>query len=337
MTSRIRFFGAIAVALVQTKVLAHAPAAIRVHFPIHRVYAASHVTTQFANILATSHQSSTAGRLAIAFSGVPVSRTSKAYASSVRNIIEATIKNTVEKAPLNNISGQLVGVDYYSYSSGVSGVFNIDYPNVIAFGYSNPLNNGYVGSISHTVASLNNSISTGLPIIKTPINIFPSSINGHVFSGAQRQLQSYYSAAARSAYNAGATALEHPTGGLLFGTNYYSNGTASFARYSGLEAFGNNSLASESTIETLLNQSRGLILSHPLASYIQFGKFTRPISNGFLTGTISYRTPPPYGAGSPGTYFSEGYYNVAIGSNPLNVGTHATGVSLPLQSKTFLK
>jgi hypothetical protein len=160
---------------------------------------------------------------------------------------------------------------------------------------------------------------------------------GRAVFGAQRALLTEYNAAATGGYSVGVSVLQHPTGGLLFGTNYY--GTNNLASASGFEAFGNNPFASNA-VASQFQFGSGFSLSQPLASYVQFGKFIRPISNGSVFGTyyLPMQSNPPFGLPlAPGTFFGAGYFVSAIGSNPLNVGLFMHVIPVPFGSPTFFK
>jgi hypothetical protein len=262
---------------------------------------------------------------------VPVSGSSRAFYTSIKTLTGVTIKNTVLNAPLSNISGQFSGVAYYSVSNATSGTYQnfYNFPSVITFG-SNPLNNGYLSSIPVTLTNTANSITTNL----LPLKIFPTSFGGHAISGAQRALQGYYNGAATSGYNAGINILQHPTGGLLFGTTYYGGGT-SFQSYPGFQAFGNNPFASAAVAG---NAFTNLQLPTSTASYIQFGKLFRPITNGLVYSTQYYPTNylTSFGTPGPGLFYGDGRFIIAIGSNPLNTflyGTHTTILPMPTYFK----
>jgi hypothetical protein len=262
------------------------------------------------------------------FANFPVSGSSQAFAKSIKFITGTTIKNTVLNAPLTNVSGQFNAVTYYSFTSGGVGPF-YNFPYSVAFG-SNSLNTGSMGVVNGT--NLSNSLSTVL----TPIKIFPGSFGGHAVSGAQRALQGYYNSAATAGYNTGITLLQHPTGGLLYGTEYYNRGGTSFESYPGFQAFGNNPYASNAVAQANYGT---LSLSQPLTSYIQFGKIIRPITNGFVFGTIYIPTVvvhPPYGP-AMGPVSSTGYFGLAIGSHSLNTSLVGTYRSIPLNSMTYFK
>lgn len=301
----------VAVACAQAKVFGHAP--LTFAFPLHHgslVTPSAHLANSFRNI--------------------PVSGSSRAFYTSIKTLTGATIKNTVLNAPLTNISGQFNGVAYYSMSNATSGTYYnyYNFSSLISFG-STPLNNGFAGP-AITITNTANSITTNL----VPLKIFPVSFGGHAVSGAQRALQGYYNGAATSGYNAGINILQHPTGGLLFGTTYYGGGN-SFSSYPGFQAFGNNPFASAAVAGGAFTN---LQLPASTASYIQFGKLFRPITNGLVYSTQYY--PPNYstyfGTAGPGLFYGDGRFIIAIGSNPLNTliyGTHATILSMP----TFFK
>jgi hypothetical protein len=279
---------------------------------------------------------------------MPVSGSSKAFALNIKtlagvvykNTYQNTLQNTILTTPLNGISGTLNGVSIYSFSNGVAGPFYV-YPSGLAFG-SSPLNipSGPANSISNSFSGF--PTSTTFPTVS--IRIFPSTIGGHGFSGAERALQGYYNGAASAAYNSGRVAgynggilaLEHPTGGLLFGTTYYNRGGSSFQSYPGGFAFGNNYYASAAGAAA----SNGtLSLTQPLASYLQFGSIIRPVSNGFVIGELYYASGasnPPYGT-NPGPFLAINRFAGAFGSNALNTFSYSNFVNIPLNSLTFFK
>ena len=281
------------------------------------------------------------------FSNVPVSGSSKAFALNIKslagavykNTYQSTLQNTVLTTPLNGISGTLNGVTIYSFSSGFGGPFDV-YPSGIAFG-SSPLNApGSVNSISNSFSGF--PASTTFSTVS--LRIFPSTIGGHGFSGAERALQGYYNGAASAGYNsgrvagynAGIAALEHPTGGLLFGTTFYNRGGTSFESYPGGFAFGNNYYASAAGAAAADGNLR---LTQPLTSYLQFGNIIRPVSNGFVIGELYYASAggnPPYGT-NPGPFYAVDKFAGAFGSNALNTYGYANYVNIPLNSLTFFK
>jgi hypothetical protein len=265
-----------------------------------------------------------------ALANVPVSGSSRAFQATIKSLTGLSIKNTILNAPLNGISGQFSGVAYLGYTNAtVTYTNDFNFPATAFFG-PGPLNRGYaVGD--QFVSSVGNSITGGIPTAgKVSIDLFPHSIAGHTISGAQRILQGYYNQAATNGYNGGLYLLQHPTGGLLFGTTYYS-GTS----YPGLFAFGNNYFASASAAKQALS---GLTLPASTMSYIQFGKIVRPITNGIFTSTQFFNYPynPPYSV-VPGHLSNDGYFGVAIGSNPFNVPIFSNGLSFPHTGPTFFK
>jgi len=265
-----------------------------------------------------------------ALANMPVSGSSRAFQSTIKTITGLSIKNTILNTPLNGISGQFSGVAYYGYgNASVTYTNYTNFPATSFFG-PGPLNGGFASG-SQFVSSVGNSITAGIPAAgKANINLFPNSLAGHTVSGAQRILQGYYNQAATNGYNGGLYLLQHPTGGLLFGTTYYSS-----ASYPGFFAFGNNYFASASAAKNALS---GLTLPASTMSYIQFGKIVRPITNGILTSTQFYNSPynPPYSI-VPGHLSVDGYFGVAIGSNPLNVPIYSNGLSFPYTGPTFFK
>ncbi len=289
--------------LAQAPVLAHAPV-FGTLLPVH------HATTS-PNI-----------RL---LSNTPVSGSARAFQASMKLIVGGTIKNTVLNAPLNNISGQLTGYDYFHYSSGFAAPYSADFPNVLAFG-SNPLNNGYFNTAGINVP-FGNVFSTGLQPVSS-INLFHSAV-----SGAQRTLQGYFNAGATAGYNGGISLLQHPTGGLLFGTVTFQSSPGSNTYYSApsFYAFGNNPYASAAVAQNIYNNP--ITLSQPLPSYIQFGKIIRPITNGYLYGTYygAAIRNPPFGAGVPNPYQGFGYNIYGFGTNPFNTGMFVD----PARAMTF--
>jgi len=319
--ARCFLISALAVFCLQTRVLAHAPIVFQKPLVIH-----SHSLSSVFNLLLRGNAKHSSLPVP------PLSGASRAFALQLKTLSNASLRNTLLYGPLNNISGQFTGVDYYAVSNGVSGPFYHDIPNVFAFGSSNPMNIG-LQSGAYNV-SLTNVITSGLP----KMMVAPSIVFGHAISGAQRATLSYYEAAAASGNNLGISILQHPTGGLLYGTLYYQNYSYS---YPGFEAFGNNPFASEAVASSVA--SHPLMLTQPLQSYLQFGKFTRPISNGFVFGT--YYSPnttynPPYGAGAPGPYRAYwGYFSAAVGSNSFNTGLYQNvGLSnLPFFLPSYLK
>jgi hypothetical protein len=264
------------------------------------------------------------------FTPGPGSLATKAFVNNFRTIAQGSLNNTVLTAPLNHLSGQFTGVAYYSYTNANAGKYvnYYNFPDTVYFG-AGPMNNGAAGG-THAITSLGNSLTTGLHTIP----LLPSKIIGHV-SGAERAVLNYYDQAATGGYNTGISVLQHPTGGLLFGTTYYDGSPGSMISYPGFQAFGSNPYASSAIAQASLN---GLTLSPLPASYIQFGKFVRPISNGFLFGTQYYPQTynPPYVAG-PGPYYGDGYFAIAIGSNPLNSLFYGRSVMISILSSTFFK
>jgi hypothetical protein len=260
-----------------------------------------------------------------AFANVPVSGSSRAFASTIKTLVGTTIKNTVLHAPLNNISGQFTGIDFYSTTSaGGTGFYYRDPPNIIQFGSSNPFSTSQPGSQNF---GLVNSI-TGLP---GAVSFLPL---GHPVSGAQRALFNYYGTAAASGYNAGINILQHPTGGLLFGTAYY--GPPYGNSYPAFEAFGNNPYVAMANSPSFSS----LTLTQPLQSYIQFGKFIRPITSGLVTGTYYGPTSysPPYSQPAPGPYIS--FYKpfaLSIGKDPFNTLLYAPISGNPYSGLSYFK
>jgi hypothetical protein len=277
---------------------------------------------------------------------VPLSNASKAFAFNIKTISSAAFNNTVLNTPLINVSGQFTGVSYLSTTPGFAGPFHTLSPNVVPFG-SNPLNNGFDTFISGSPVNLTffgNSLMLGG--VKSGGRLIPSAVFAHLVppSGAERAFQNLYKQAGLAGSSAGLQVLAHPTGGLLFGTTYYQNatfGATDFNIYPGFEAFGNNPFASFAAAQNFVTNP--LNLTQPLVSYIQFGKFTRYISNGLLYGTFYYpvtdnalrntllstNIQPPFGPGTPNPFDASGFFGVAIGSNPLNTGNQAFHIPFP--------
>jgi hypothetical protein len=246
----------------------------------------------------------------------PISGSSRAFALTLKNIAGASIINTVQRAPLQNLTGQLNGTAYLNFSSGAAGTYtNTDFagPYLAAFGNSNLAT---TFATTANITDVSNSFTTGLrPVISLPI--FGKGIT----SGAERTLAGYYNAAAGAGYNTGIAILAHPTGGLLFGTQYYINSTSNLTNYleqPGFFAFGNNIYNSAAV--TQMAAANGVNLTGPLFSYLQFGKIIRPITNGILFG--NYFVPPtyypPFGPATPGTLNNFNFFAQTIGSNPYN-------------------
>jgi hypothetical protein len=261
---------------------------------------------------------------------MPVSGSSRAFQTTIKSITGLTIKNTILNTPLNGISGQFSGVTYYSLNNASNGIYqnSMNLPAIAGFG-ANPLNNGISGQLTH-ITDVSNSITGGLPPKVSFLNLFPNTIGGRTVSGAERLLQGYYNQAGTNGYNAGLTILQHPTGGLLFGTTYYNAGPSSNP---GFFAFGNNPFASIPVAQA--SNNNGLTLSQLPTSYIQFGKFTRIITNGLFTSSQYITLPFTNYVATPGRAFGQGYFGIAIGSNPLNNLIVNNGLKFPYTAPIF--
>jgi hypothetical protein len=314
-------FAACGVLCIQGKAVAHAPAPLRV--PLHLSLSAHHASLTPLNF----HFSSKATALNYR-SLLPVSGSSKAFAENLKLITGGTIKNTVLYAPLQNVSGQISSVNYYSETSGYPTTF-YSYPSFNAFG-SNPLNVGGSGNVV-TIMNFSNTLSTNLK----PVSIFPFTEHS-ALSGAQRSLLGYYNLAASNGYNAGIKILQNPTGGLFYGTSYYYPTGNVYSSYREFYAFGSSPYAQASVASSFFG---GSTLSAPLTSYLQFGKLTRIIHNGLLVGTdyYPYSYSSPIYAGYPGPYYNQGANVLAIGSNPLNTGVYGNSVTLSPYLTSFFK
>ncbi len=268
-----------------------------------------------------------------ALANYPASGSSRAFAASIKTLTGATIKNTVLSAPLNNVSGKFSGTYYYSSVAADNGVFesNVVFSAYFPFGNSS-FNNG-AHMVTTYVGNVSNYISTGLHPVAS-INLFHSD---HV-SGAQGVLQGFYDKAAANGYNQGIQSLQHPTGGLLFGTTYFGEGslTTYDQSFPAFLALGNNAYNSSSAA---MRAFAGNLTISPLPiSYLQFGKIIRPITNGNLFSTTYYPLSslspnPPFGPAPPGIYFANGYFGLTIGSNPLNTLLYRFIEEIPIHSR----
>jgi hypothetical protein len=303
---------------------AHGTLIIPAHIvPAHRITAAllsksarqlalvkpvgSHSTLQLTRLLGTGSHN-------YFLSSAPqLSGATRALQTNLKFISEGTLKNTVETLPLNNVSGQFNGTVYYTSTNQLQGTYS-NYPAFYPFG-SNAFNNGSA-YVATNISNLSNSLSTGLH----PVSFLPSTFLRNSVSGAERAYARLYDTAAAGGYNTGLSVLQHPTGGVLFGTTYYAYGGNTYQSYPGFFAFGNSYFTSSAGAFN----SYGISLSKPLASYIQFGKLTRLVKNGLLSGTQYYPNNynPPYGTTTETALNSYGYFNTAIGSNPFNTGIY---------------
>jgi hypothetical protein len=179
---------ALALGFVQAQAIAHAPINLKIPAFHH------------ALLFPTSAHLSTN-----AFRNIPVSGSSRAFFLNVKTItgyaylnsyqktFQGTVTNTVLNTPLNNLSGQITGLDYFSFNSGVPGPYQPDQANVIYFG-SNPGNTGnMLGGPPVNLTNFGNSFS-GFPAASQifphiSVRIFPTTFNGHTFSGPARILQ----------------------------------------------------------------------------------------------------------------------------------------------------
>jgi len=297
-----------------------------------------------------SHSARTAALLRSQIANMPMSGASRAWNNLIKNVAASnyrysyptTLTNTVLTTPLTNLSGQISGLDYYSGSSGRLGPFQPDQANFVAFG-SSPLNTGFgnYGGPTRTFTNFTNSFYGGslTPKPYTPVSLteFPYEVNGRFLSGATRAVHAYLNGVASAGYNAGAaggykagiTLLEHPTGGLLYGTAYYQYTPGQLTSYPAFQVFGNNYYASEAVADAI--NANHLLLTQPLQSYIQFGPYIRTITGGTFFGTYSYgAVAPPFAPGSQIPYIQAGYLFVPIGSNPFNTGIQGQIIPTPI-------
>lgn len=296
-----------------------------------------------------SHTARTAALLRSQITNMPMSGASRAWNNLIKNVAETNYRysyptalaTTVLKTPLTNLSGQISGLDYFSFNSGRLGPFQPDQANFVAFG-SSPLNTGIgnVGGPTRTFSNFSNIFYGGslTPQPYRPVSLieFPYQVDGRLLSGATRAVHAYLNGVASNGYNAGAAGgyragiqlLEHPTGGLLYGTAYYQYNPGQLTSYPAFEVFGNNSFTSEAVADAI--NAHPLVLTQPLQSYIQFGPFTRYINGGNFFGTYAYgAVAPPFAPGSQIPYIQGGYLYLAVGKNALNTGIQGTVIPTP--------